>query len=167
MLFSLSRVKHTLWWNTTHNCHFVAHENENWDWCNLNFRWTHFSEQRTTQYCGNRLPLRQCKIEKRLNCRSNLKLIYLKTKKVITLVISSSKTWKMLIKIAVLLPVKVKKLCAFFFQNISNIMPAQSTRVYSFIVEFVSSHFQIRFYEPVIVCYDQFVSLISLIVDSL
>lgn len=73
----------------------------------------------------------------------------------------------MLIKIAVLLPVKVKKLCAFFFQNISNIMPAQSTRVYSFIAEFVSSHFQIRSYEPVIVCYDQFVSLISLIVDSL
>ena len=77
MLFSLSRVKHTLWWNTTYNCHFVAHENENWDWCNLNFRWTHFSEQRTT-HCGNRLPLRYCKIEKRLSCRSNLKLIYLR-----------------------------------------------------------------------------------------
>ena len=56
----------------------------------------------------------------------------------------------------------------FFFQNISNILPAQSTRVYSnFFAEFVSSHFQIRSYEPVIVCYDQFVSLISLIVDSL
>ena len=168
MLFSLSRVKHTFWWNTTYNCHFVAHENENWDWCNLNFRWTHFSEQRTTQYCGNRLPLRQCKIEKRLNCRSNLKLIYLRDQESHDSGNFPSKTWKMLLRIAVLLPVKVKKLCAFFF---SKYFKQSASTIYegllSFIAEFVSSHFQIRSYEPVIVCYDQFVSLISLIVNSL
>lgn len=75
----------------------------------------------------------------------------------------------MLLRIAVLLPVKVKKLCAFFF--FSKYFKHSASTIYegllSFIAEFVSSHFQIRSYEPVIVCYDQFVSLISLIVDSL
>ena len=60
----------------------------------------------------------------------------------------------MLIKIAVLLPVKVKKLCAFFFKIFQTLCQHNLRGSTHFLLSLCPSHFQIRSYVPYFVRYD-------------